>query len=489
MKLAGPQAIVDIGSNSIRLVVFGGAARAPVVLYNEKVMAGLGRGVIETGALDPEGMAVALAGLDRFAGLIAGMDLASLRVVATAAVREASNGPDFVKQVQALGLPVEVLDGEAEANAAGYGVISAMPWADGLVADMGGGSLELVRVSGGAIGERASFRLGALRVAAIRARGKARLQREVDASLKGLDWLAGCRGRPLYLVGGTWRSLSRVHMELYGYPLPVIGNYTFAPGEAKPLLEAVIAMDKISLKSISQVKSARIPYLEDGAALLDALVSAIGPSEVSVSAFGLREGLLYASLTTEQQARDPLVEGMRYLTEAQQQFPGYAEALHGWLDGLFPGEPPEWRRVRLAACLLRGTGWSSNPDFRALSGEELALHGAWSGASAADRAMLAMAVFVGMGGGSAEPDILARLAGPDQLARARAWGYAMRLAQRVSGGVPDTLRRSAVRLADGQLVLSLPRALDALVDATLERRLARCAESVGSTAPRVDFIA
>lgn len=489
MKLAGPQAIIDIGSNSIRLVVFGGAARAPVVLYNEKVMAGLGRGVIESGALDPEDVAVALAGLDRFAGLIAGMDLASLRVVATAAVREASNGADFIEQVRGLGLPVEILDGEAEANGAGYGVISAMPWADGLVADMGGGSLELVRVSRGTIGERASFRLGALRVAAIRAKGKARLKREVDASLKGLGWLAECRGKPLYLVGGTWRSLSRVHMELHEFPLTVIGNYTFAPDQARPLLEAVTSMEKGALKSIPQVKSARIPYLEDGAALLDALVAATAPSEVAVSAFGLREGLLYASLTPEQQARDPLVEGMRYLTESQQQFPGYAEALHDWLGGLFPGEPSEWQRVRLAACLLRGTGWSSNPDFRALSGEELALHGAWSGASPADRAMLAMAAFVGMGGGSAEPDILARLAGPDRLTRARGWGYAMRLAQRVSGGAPDVLRRSTARIEDGQLVLTLPRALDALIDATLERRLARVAGAVGSGTPRIDFIA
>lgn len=486
MNLEGPQAIIDIGSNSIRLVVFGGAARAPVVLYNEKIMAGLGRGVIETGALDPESIAVALAGLDRFARLIAGMQIAALRVVATAAVREASNGAAFVEQVRALGLPVEVLGGGAEANGAGYGVIAAMPWADGLVADMGGGSLELVRVSAGTIGERASFPLGALRVAAIRAKGKGRLKRQVNADLKPLDWLAECRGKPLYLVGGTWRSLSRVHMHRQQFPLTVIGNYTFPAGDAKLLLDAVVAMDRTALKAIPQVKSARIPYLEDGAALLDALVAAIGPSEITVSGFGLREGLLYASLTPEQQARDPLVEGVRYLTEAQQQFPGYAEALGGWLDGLFPDEPPAWQRLRRAACLLRGTGWSSNPDFRALGGEELALHGAWSGVSPADRAMMAMALFVGMGGGP-EPVILARLATPAELASARAWGHAMRLAQRISGGSPETLRDTVLTIEDRQLVLALPRALGALVDQTLERRLARVAEAVDAASARIDF--
>ncbi|WP_338468584.1 Ppx/GppA family phosphatase [Novosphingobium sp. ZN18A2] len=467
--------------------MFGGAARAPVVLYNEKLMAGLGRGVIDTGALDAEGIAVALAGLERFAGLLDGMDLSSLRVVATAAVREAANGPDFVEQVRALGLPVEVLDGTGEANGAGYGVIAAMPDADGLVADMGGGSLELVRVRDGEVHRQASFALGALRVAAIRARGKPGLKAEVEAALTSLEWLDECRGKPLYIVGGTWRSLTRVHMDERKFPLSVIGNYTFPAEDVKPLFAAVEAMDKADLKAIPQVKTPRIPYLEDGAALLNALVDIIGPGAIAVSAYGLREGLLYESLTPEQRARDPLIEGVRYLTQAQQQFPFYAEALHTWLDGLFPDEPPQWRRLRQASALLRGTGWSSNPDFRALGGEELALHGAWTGVTPADRAMMAAALFVGMGGGGGEPEILSRLAGDKELARARAWGYAMRLAQRVSGGAPATLRRTAATLEKGQFVLSIPRSLDALVDATLERRMARVADALGARTPRIDF--
>jgi exopolyphosphatase/guanosine-5'-triphosphate,3'-diphosphate pyrophosphatase len=149
-------------------------------------------------------------------------------------------------------------------------------------------------------------------------------------------------------------------------------------------------------------------------------------------------------------------------------------------------------RLRLSACLLRGTGWSSNPDFRALGAEELALHGNWTGASPADRAIMAASLLVAMGG-TEQPALLAQLAGEDDLRRARGWGYAMRLAQRISGGAPALLMRTAVRAEGGlqrgsQLVLELPSDLDALVDATLERRLAGLSNALDLASPRIDFV-
>lgn len=482
-----PRAIVDIGSNSIRLVVFGGAPRAPVVLYNEKIMAGLGRGVVAGGRLDPGTVAVALAGLARFAALLDGMDLASLRVVATAAVREAVDGAEFIEAVRALGLPAEVLSGEDEAVGSGHGVLAATPDADGLVADMGGGSLELVRVADDRVLRTASFPLGAMRVAEVRARGHGKLRRHVEAALKSLGWLDECAGRPLYLVGGAWRTLARVHMQRSGAPLSVIGNYAIPPEDARPLYTAVRAMDRAVLRGVPGIKPARIAHLEDGAALLSVLVAIVRPSRLVVSAQGLREGLLHQALPVEERAKDPLVEGVRYVTDTQQQFPGYAEALDGWLSGLFGCETRALARLRLSACLLRGTGWSSNPDFRALGAEELALHGNWIGASPADRGIMAAALLVAMGSAE-EPAILPQLASARDLARARGWGHAMRLAQRVSGGAPAALMQTAIRADDGHLVLELPRSFEPLIDATLERRLLRLAESQGLASPRIDFL-
>lgn len=465
------RAIIDIGSNSIRLVVFGGSARAPVVLYNEKLMAGLGRGVIETGRLAEESVAAALAGLKRFQVLVDAMDVASLDVVATAAVRDAADGARFVGQIRALGLPVRLLSGDDEASASGYGVVSAIPDADGIVADLGGGSLELVRVRGGAIFDRVSLPLGILKVPMIEASDADALSRHVATLVAQSPWVSTCQGLPLYLVGGSWRSLARVHMHQNGFPLPVLSEYRMPTADLAPLATAVASMDRNALKQIPSMPSARIPMINDSAALLAALSQAINPSHLITCAFGLREGLLYQALTPEQRALDPLLEGVRFATGLQQQVPGYGDALMRWLDGLFGDEGPAFSRLRYAVCMLRGTGWASNPDFRALGGEELALHGNWSGVDARDRAIMAMALFVGFGGSGGAPKILSLLADTESLDHARAWGLAIRLAQRLSGGAPDILDQCGLTGEGGKLSLALPKALASLQDETLSRRL------------------
>ena len=479
------QAIVDIGSNSIRLVVFGGAPRAPVVLYNEKLMAGLGRGVIATGRLDPGAVKIALAGLARFAALIAAMDLDSLDVVATAAVREAENGAAFLDQVRALGLDARILDGAGEAQAAGYGVIAGLPSADGVVADLGGGSLELVSVAGGEVGQNASFLLGAMRVASLRARGPGKLKRAVAQAVRDLPWRDQVVGKPLYLVGGSWRTLARLHMHLAQFPLPVIANYSFAPGDVARMRRSLAATGLAALKAMPGVKTSRLPQLGDAGALLAELIATLKPSMCVVSAFGLREGLLFERLNADERARDPLIEGARFMAAAQQQVAGYSDALCGWLNQLFGDEPHALARLRNAVCLLRGTGWSSNPEFRALGGEEMALHGNWIGITAAERATMAMALFVGMGGGGDAPPILSALATPDLLARAKAWGLAMRLAQRIAGGAPALLAATRLAREDGGLVVTLPPGHAALLDPTLERRAARLATALGLTGATV----
>ncbi len=484
MNSASRQAIVDIGSNSIRLVVFGGPPRAPVVLFNEKLMAGLGRGVVDGGRLDPESAKLALAGLSRFAAMLRLMQPLPVRVVATAAVREAGDGRQFLGAVRAMGLPAEILSGEEEAVAAGFGVISALPDADGLVADMGGGSLELVRVSGGEVHERTSLPLGAMRVASIRAGGTGRLRKLVRTKLAELHWIGAVANKPLYLVGGAWRTLARVHMKIHGWPLPVLGNYTFPASDALELKAAVRAMGTAQLAAIRGVKLARAVQLDDAAALLAALVAEAGSSQVIISSFGLREGLLFQALDPAIRKLDPLIEGVRHTVEGQLQVPGYSEALLGWSDGIFPDEPAQTRRLRDAACLLLGTGWASSPDFRALEGEELALHGNWVGLDGSARAEMAMALHVALGGDpDAPPAILAQLAGAERLARPQAWGLAMRLAQRLSGGSPAVLDALPLSLApDGAIVLGVPQNVAGLIDANAARRLDRLGLSLGRKA-------
>lgn len=289
MKKPQRHAIVDIGSNSIRLVVFGGSRRHPEVLYDDKLMAGLGRGVVARGQLDRRSMAEALQALSRFAALIRLIEPDSLQVVATAAVRDAANGAAFLDKVRALGLPVRLLSGEDEARASAWGVIASHPQAIGLVADLGGGSLELARIADDKVHECASFRLGIMPVGAIRAGGRGLLRRALKGMLEPHPWtrLEG-RGQ-LLLVGGAWRALDKVRVHSLGgnrgEPFPAVLT--------KPLKLLIRDAGPRRLAAIPGVSSARAAQLGDASALLASLVAETGPCEVVVSGAGLREGLLF----------------------------------------------------------------------------------------------------------------------------------------------------------------------------------------------------
>ena len=123
----GPVGIIDIGSNSVRFVAYGGSARVPSALFNEKIMAALGKGIAADGALEARAAEATLEALARFRLLGKEIGLRKLHTVATAAVRDASNGPEFLKRVTALGLKPRLLPGSEEAQLSGLGVLSAFP--------------------------------------------------------------------------------------------------------------------------------------------------------------------------------------------------------------------------------------------------------------------------------------------------------------------------------------------------------------------------
>ena len=449
-------AIIDIGSNSIRLVVYDGPARIPSILFNEKVMAGLGRALGETGAIEPEAMDVALAALARFQRLCAAMGVDRPRTVATAAVRDASNGAELLERTKALGLDVDLLSGEQEAQAAAFGVISAIPDADGIVGDLGGGSLELVRVKNGQVFERASFPLGVLRIAAIKAKGRGALDRQVAAHFATAPWLVEAKGLPLYLVGGSWRALARLDMHLTDYPLPIIHQYQMEPRTAARLIRVISHLDKPRLKMVPSLSGARIANLGDAASLLSSLVRHLDAKSLIVSAFGLREGLLYEALPVEQRSIDPLIAACREEADRQGRFVEHGDLLDRWIAPLFTDDDAAEARLRHAACLLADVGWRANPEFKAERGLEIAIHGNWVGIDPRGRTMLGQALFTSFGGGVAPIAGFDRLCAAADLERAIRWGLAMRLGQRLSGGVAGPLKTSRLSLAATGLNIHLP---------------------------------
>ncbi|HEX8302437.1 Ppx/GppA family phosphatase [Sphingomonas sp.] len=472
-------AIIDIGSNSVRLVVYQGPARLPAILFNEKVMAGLGKGLADTGAIDSGSLAMARGALARFARLAREMKVDELRTVATAAVRDASNGGELVKAAEKLGLKVEVLSGEEEATASGMGVLSGIPDADGIVGDLGGGSLELVRVVAGTVTDRISFPLGVLRLSAIREGGEGALDRKVAKLMREAGWNGRGKGMPFYLVGGSWRSLARLDMHLSQFPLPIAHQYRIELDRITALREMLRDISKGELKLIPNLSSARLPTLENATALLIAVTAHLGSSETIASAYGLREGLLYARLTPEQRREDPLIAAVRDEGRRMGRFAEHGDVLDAWIAPLFERDPPEMARLRRAACLLADVGWHANPEFRAERGMEVGLHGSWVGIDAAGRALLAQALHTALGGELGTPEPLGRLAGPDALHNARLWGLAIRLGQRFSGGVAGPLKRSTLALDDERLTLKLKKADAALYGETAEKRHKALASALG----------
>jgi exopolyphosphatase/guanosine-5'-triphosphate,3'-diphosphate pyrophosphatase len=473
---AGPPrtGIIDIGSNSIRLVVYQGPARLPATLFNEKVMAGLGRGLAETGELAPGALALATEALERFAALAREMEVESLRTVATAAVRDAANGQVLLDAAARIGLPVELLSGEQEAIAAGMGVLSAIPDADGIVGDLGGGSLELVRVKKGEIRDRASFPLGVLRVAALRAKGKGAIDRRVTKLIDQAGWSGKGKGLPLYLVGGSWRSLARLDMNLKRYPLPIIQHYTMSPATISRLVRSVSHVGKGVLKDVPGISSQRAPMLNDAAALLAALLRHLKSERTIVSSFGLREGLLYEALDAETRRQDPLIVATREEGRRLGRFAEHGDLLDRWIAPLFQ-DAPGMARLRHAACLLADVGWHANPEFRAERGVEIALHGNWVAVDARGRALIAQALWTSLGGGASTPAPLGQLAPAVDLKRAVQWGLAMRLGQRLSGGVAGPLERSKLGEDGAALTLHLAGPDIALYGEAVQKRHAALA--------------
>ena len=472
-------AIVDIGSNSIRLVVYQGPPRLPAILFNEKVLAGLGRSLEASGTIDAEAMTVAATALARFAGVAREMQADEVRTVATAAVRDASNGKELIALAAREGLSVELLSGEQEASAAGYGVLSGIPEADGIVGDLGGGSLELVRVVAGTVTDRASFPLGVLRLAALREGATSRLAATVAKLLADAGWTGRGKGLPLYLVGGSWRALARLDMETTGYPLPVIHQYAMPPATVARLARTVPTLSKARLKEVPGLSSGRIPTLADATALLAVLVKELRSSTTVVSAYGLREGLLHGALDAQTRAQDPLIVATRDEGERSGRFPEHGMLLDEWIAPLFAGDLPEAARLRAAACHLADVGWRANPEFRAERGVEIALHGNWVGIDAAGRARMAQALWTSLGGSLSSPTPLLRLADPEALARATEWGMAMRLGQRLSGGLAGPLQRSRLSADGGVVRLHMPSADRGLYGEAVAKRHVALAQTMG----------
>ncbi len=449
--------VIDVGSNSVRMVVFDGAARSPAYFYNEKIMCGLGKGLAETGRLNPEGRKRALAALKRFALLAEGMGAAPLTVVATAATREAIDGPEFQAEVlRETGLKLWIVDGEEEARLAAQGVLLGWPDAKGIVCDIGGNSMELARIGGGKVGKRVSTPLGPFRLQQVPGGHIARLA-HIHRVLKAVQSDLKSEGERIYLVGGSWRVIARLDMERRNYPLTVLHEYRMTPRGLLDTLDWVAANDIGVLRAKTGTSVERMDLVPLACEVLRALVAIFKPSEIDVSAYGIREGLLYEQMPDRLRQRDPLIEAARMAEMTSARIPGTGKKLFEFLEPLFKGVTKDRLRLIKAACLLHDTTWRAHPDYRAEACFDSATRANLGGLDHPGRVFLGLALLHryknSRAGSRLEP--MFRLLSEDDIRDAEVLGKAMRFGAMFAPGDPAKAGRLRLRLTGKVPVLAL----------------------------------
>jgi exopolyphosphatase/guanosine-5'-triphosphate,3'-diphosphate pyrophosphatase len=476
-------AVVDLGSNSVRLVVFDGVGRNPCAIFNEKAVLRLGRGLQATGRLNEEGVEQAITVMARYAALARAMGADPFEVLATAAVRDAANGPDFVAALesQVPGVKVRILTGEQEASLSANGLLCGIPAADGILADIGGGSLEVVHLRRGELLAARTLPLGVIRLSDRAGGDVVRARAIAEETLETVGWLGEGAGRDLYLVGGAWRALARIHMEQTGYPLSIVHHYTVSRDEARDLAGVIGSASRRVLERLPGVSRRRVDDMPFAAVVLRRLLRATNARRVVFSANGLREGWFMQLVPDAVRAENPVLAAGRDMAARYGRSVAFPPALAAWCAPLFAEESEQAALLREAASWLSDIGSLDHPDYRA---EQVFMRVLRQPGVALDHHARAFLAFTLALRYDAEPDTwfldTARmLLDWTSLRRAEILGMAFRLAFTLSGGTKELLAGASVALQPGRIVLTLKAGSGVFAGDAVTRRLERLAQAMG----------
>ncbi|WP_148635980.1 exopolyphosphatase [Bradyrhizobium paxllaeri] len=487
-KRASSVAVIDIGSNSVRLVVYETMARSLVTIFNEKALCGLGREVQSTGLMAEDAVTKALTALRRFRALCRIQQVGRVFAIATAACRDAKNGPDFIAKAERIcGTPIQILSGPREAKLSALGVVSGIHNPNGIVGDLGGGSLELIDVQKSRVQGGVTLPLGSLALQDLSHKSLKRAERIVRDNLSGVAQLKAARGRTFYAVGGTWRALARIHIVQSGYPLRVMHGYSIPAADALDFARRLRRLAAANmLADIEVVADARRPLLTYAALVLEYIIRVGRPKEIVFSTFGVREGLLYEMLPTQERAKDGFICAAQTLNGLLSRSARHAEELVAWTDRLVRvvrlRETEEDRRLRHAACLLSDIGWRVHPDHRGEETLSLITNGNFGSISHQGRAFVALSVFYRYAGLSEEnepPERIRELVPPAMDERARLLGAAFRVAHLISAARTGVLPATHFRTQGRKLMLVFEHRMVDLVADRVGSRFKQLARLVG----------
>ncbi len=471
--------VIDVGSNSVRLVVFDGAARSPAYFYNEKILCGLGRDLRKTGRLNPEGKVRALAALERFSELVGVFDIRSVKTVATAAVREATDGVEFCTEARMrTGLDIMVAGGHEEARLSAQGVLLGWPDADGFVCDMGGASMEIAEVRDGSVGRVESMPLGSLTIRDDDSRN-GRTGHDLVQRIQELRSRFPGHSPRLFLVGGSFRAIARLDMEYRGYPLKVLHEYRMSAAGLNTTLSRIRSGRPEDFAVAPSISPGRLEHVPGAARVLSILVNVFEPEEIAISGYGIREGLLYESLPESLRRRDPLIEVCRAMETSSARFPGFGEHLARWVRPLFPEAGSGRRRLILAACLLHDVTWRAHPDYRAEVCLDNATRANLGGLDHTGRIFIGMSLFHRYSK-SVDPSgyrALSEFLSPEERQNAKKLGRAMRLGALLGGATTDQM--GVLGIDSGHVKLDFEGRGQGIFGEAIQRRLDALARAVG----------
>lgn len=483
-----PVAVIDIGSNSVRLVIYDDLSRAPFPRFNEKSLCGLGRNLDSSDLLPEDAVAATVNAVHRYCAIAQAMQAHRIDILATEAVRRAANGHELAGAIESrTGHAVRILSGAEEAHYAAQGVVAGFWRPGGIVGDLGGGSLELTRLATDAAGRStvsegfASLPLGALRLQPLLAREPRAARDRLDAAFAERPWPGAECPERLYVVGGGWRALARVHLAATKAPLKIVHGLELELEAARALAKSILKNDAAALRQLPGVPSRRAETIQASALVLDRLLKAMGPERVVFSALGLREGWLYACLPPAEQALDPLLVGAAAFGRPRARVPHVGEAMQAWTAPLFAGETESEARLRLAACELSDFGWRDHPELRALQSFHRLTQFPFVGLDHTERVFLATAIFSRYGGNDSEPEIqpMLQLLPPAVRQRAVVLGRALQLGYRFSGSVPELLAHARLALAGDTLRLLVSTMEDVPDAEPVRTRLKNVAKALG----------
>jgi len=483
-----PIGVIDIGSNSVRLVVYEGLVRSPTVLFNEKIMCGLGQGLSKSGLLDKMAVEITLRTLARFSSLCHQLQVVQLHVLATAAAREAKNGADFIASAQAiLGQKIQLLSGEEEAAYSAYGILSAFYRPHGLVGDFGGGSLELIRLDAAKIDSAISLPLGGLRLRDM-ARGNVKEAHKIAYHHLSRTDLMGTAGvQNFYAVGGTWRNLAKLHMAHRKYPLPIMHHYQPDITQLWAFLRRIAKGNLDNLRSIETISKNRRQLLPYGAAVLGEIIRLLQPKQVIFSGAGMREGYLYASLPEHIRSEDPLLAGAQAMSTLRARSPNHAHELIEWSAHAFEAlgleENEEEKRLREATCYLSDIAWRINPDYRGRDAADQIAFGDYNGLDHQGRCFAALALFFrnqGLFDETQAPTFITLIDAHTRY-RARVLAAVMRISNLFCASTPGILPQLKWRKNREGIALEVPTSCHALIAERTIGRLQHLAKLTGKT--------